>query len=118
MAFSIETYDRRYLEGMTALYNDETAFEPQLAPLTPERFVEFVGQKSYFDPAGLFVAVDQGEVVGWLHACLAPRSEGHHDPERRIPQIRMLIYPRERLLVGGALVAAATEWLRRSGESE
>ena len=53
MDFSIDIYDRQYLEGMTAIYNSETDFEPHIAPLTPNRFVELVEKKSYFDPAGL-----------------------------------------------------------------
>ena len=116
MSFSIDTYDRKYLEGMTALYNLETAFEPHIAPLNPERFVEFVENKSYFDPTGLFVALELGKVVGWIHACVAPGSEGHHDPENKIPRIRMLIYPRDRLKIGSALVTEATAWLKKSGQ--
>ena len=116
MGFSIHVYDRQYLDGMTALYNAETDFEPHIAPLTPERFVELVEKKSYFDPSGLFVAAEAGKVVGWIHACVAAGSEGHHDPESKIPRIRMLIYPRDRLKVGGALVAEATDWLKKSGQ--
>jgi GNAT superfamily N-acetyltransferase len=48
---------------------------------------------------------------------VAAGSEGHHDPENKVPRIRMLIYPRERLKVGGALVAEATAWLKRSEQS-
>jgi len=117
MGFSIDVYDRRHLDGMTALYNSETDFEPHIAPLTPDRFVELVEKKSYFDPSGLFAAIEAGKVVGWVHACVAAGSEGHHDPENKIPRIRMLIYPRDRLKVGGALVAEATAWLKRSGQS-
>lgn len=118
MTFSIDTYDRKYLEGMTALYNSETAFEPYIAPLNPERFVELVENKSYFDPMGLFVAIEAGKVVGWIHACVAPGSEGHHNPENKIPRIRMLIYPRDRLKVGSALVSEATTWLKKSGQRQ
>ena len=128
MDFSIETYDRRYLEGMTRLYNAETAFEPHIAPLNPERFVELVEKKSYFDPAGLFIAIEMGKtphtsgrsgkVVGWVHACIAAGSEGHHDPRDKVPRIRMLIYPRDRLKVGSALAAEATAWLKKSGQSK
>jgi GNAT superfamily N-acetyltransferase len=118
MSFSIETYDRTHLEGMTALYNAETAFEPHIAPLSPERFVELVEKKSYFDPAGLFVATEAGHVVGWVHACVAAGSEGGHDPQRQVPRIRMLIFPRDRLKVGSALVAEATAWLRHTGDRE
>ena len=75
MSFSIRNYDRTYLEGITALYNAETDFEPHIAPLTPERFIELVESKSYFDPEGLFVAMEKDKVVGWIHACVAPGSE-------------------------------------------
>jgi GNAT superfamily N-acetyltransferase len=118
MSFLIDTYDRNYLEGMTALYNSETDFEPYIAPLNPERFVELVEKKSYFDSDGLFVALESGKVVGWIHACVAPGSEGHHNPENKIPRIRMLIYPRDRLKVGSALVAEATTWLKKTGQRQ
>ncbi len=118
MSFSIETYDRKYLDGMTVLYNAETDFEAHIAPLNPERFVELVERKSYFDATGLFVAVESGRVVGWIHACIAAGSEGHHAPENKIPRIRMLIYPRDQLKVGSALVAEATEWLKKSGQKQ
>jgi len=115
---TIHAYDRRYLEGVTALYNAETAFEPHIASLDPERFVALVENKSCFDPEGLLVAVEGGEVTGWIHACVAPGSEGGHDPARRVARIRMLIFPRDRLKVGSALVEAATQWLRSRAEGE
>jgi GNAT superfamily N-acetyltransferase len=118
MSFTIEAYDRSHMEGMTALYNAETTFEPHIAPLEPERFVALVQAKSSFDPAGLLVAVEGGEVVGWMHACVAAGSEGHHDPTEKVPRIRMLIFPRDRLKVGAALVAEATGWLRSHSEGE
>src|SRR5438067_9822455 len=92
VSFRIETYDRRYLEEMTALYNAETAFEGHIAPLHPERFLALVEGKSYFDPAGLLVAVEAGRVGGWIHACVAAGSEGGHDPANAVPRIRMLIF--------------------------
>jgi GNAT superfamily N-acetyltransferase len=118
MNFSIENYDRRYLPEVMALYNAETAFEPHIAPLDPERFVALVEQKSSFDPAGLLVAVEGGKVIGWAHACMAAGSEGHHDPANRVPRMRMLIFPRDRLPVGSALVSEATAWLRSHSEGE
>jgi GNAT superfamily N-acetyltransferase len=116
--FRIETYDRRYLDGMAALWNAETACEPQIAPLDPDRFVALVEGKSYFDATGLFVAREGDQVVGWVHACIAAGSEPWQDPTKRVPRIRMLIYPRERLKVGSALVAEATECLKGSGETQ
>lgn len=114
----LETYNRKYLEGMTALYNQETAFEAHIAPLTPERFIELVEGKSYFEPAGLFIALEGEQVVGWIHACVAAGSEGWHDPDKKVPRIRMLIYPRDRLTVGRELVTEATNWLKQSGQGQ
>lgn len=116
MSFSIEAYDGNHLEGMTTLYNRESASEPYIAPFCPERFVELVERKSYFDPEGLLVAVEKKHVVGWIHACVAPGSEAHHDPTMPIPRIRMLVFPRERLQVGSMLVSEATAWLQQAGQ--
>ena len=117
MGFALETYHRRRLEGMTEVFNAETACEPHIARLTPELFVELAEKKSHFDANGVFVAVDGDAVLGWVHACVAPGSEPHHDPATPIAQIRMLIYPGDQLKVGGALVAEATRWLKGSGQT-
>ena len=118
MRFSIETYDVRHLEGMVALYNAETAFEPHITPLDAETFEGLVAAKSYFDPSGLFVAVEKGEVVGWAHACVSGGTESYHAPDLRAAHIRMLLYPREHLDIGAALVSETTAWLKRSGLGE
>jgi GNAT superfamily N-acetyltransferase len=118
VSFSIESCHPDYLEGLTTLYNSETAFEPHIAPLDPARFVMLVETKPAFDPESLFVAVDAGEVVGWVHACVSAGTEVTHDPRQKVARISMLIFPRRRLPVGQALVNAATSWLRRSGPRE
>jgi GNAT superfamily N-acetyltransferase len=118
VAFSLETYDRRYLEGMTRLFNAETAGEGHIAKLDPGLFMALVESKSAFDPAGLFVAVERGAVMGWAHACVALPTEPYQEATQPFPQIRMLIFPRDRSKVGGALVAEATEWLKRSGQTQ
>jgi len=118
VGFSVDTYDRKHLEGMVEVYNSETACEGHIARLDADRFIHLVESKSYFDPSGLFVAIEDGKVSGWVHACVAPGSEPHHDPSKPAAQIRMLLYPRYRLKVGGALVAEATQWLKRSGQTQ
>lgn len=118
MSFSIENYDRKYLDAMTELYNAETAFEPYIAPLNSERFIDLVEKKSYFDPSGLFIAIESGKVTGWVHACVASGSEAWHNPDNKVPHIRMLIYPKDRLKVGQALVSEANTWLKKSGQSK
>lgn len=114
MGLAIECYQRSHLEGMLSVYHQETAFEPHIARLSCETFIELVEAKRHFDPGGLLVAVERGQVVGWVHACVAPGSEPHHDPNQRVPQVRMLLFPRDRLRVGAALVVEATRWLRRA----
>lgn len=118
MPFDLATYDRSSLDGICACFNSETAFEPHIALLTPDRFIQLVESKSSFDPAGLFVARERGAVIGWIHACVAAGSEPGHRPEDRVPRIRMLIFPRARLAVGGALVRSATDWLKQTGQKE
>lgn len=115
--FELDTYRRDYLEEMTALFNAETAFESYVAPLDPDRFIALVESKSYFDPAGLLVARRDGQVIGWVHACVAPGSEGHHDPANRVPRIRMLIFPKHELRVGNTLTREAIEWLKQTGQT-
>ncbi len=114
MTFSIETYSQNHLEGMVALYNAETVDEPHIAPLTPQRFIELVEQKPAFNPRGLFLAVEEGRVVGWVHTCLTPGTEPWNNADKPVARIVMLLYPRDRLKVGSALVAEATTWLQRN----
>ncbi len=115
---NVETYDKRYLAGMCAAWNAMTEAEPHIAPLTPERFVAFVEDKSYYDPAGLFVALDGGRVAGWAHACVAPCTEPYQDANETFGRIRMLAFARHRMDVGCALVDEATRWLRGRSDGE
>lgn len=118
MKFSIDTYDRKYLEGMVDVFNAETVGENHIAPLDPELFITLVESKSCFEPGGLFVAVEHGAVIGWAHACVAAGSEPWHDPKKKAAHIRMLVYPRNRLDVGQVLVEEATGWLEQGGHEE
>lgn len=112
----IETYSRDLLEPLVAFTNAQTASEPHIAPLTPERFISFVEKKTTFDPEGLFVAFEKDEIVGWVHAALAPGTERYHDPAVEIPRIRMLLYDPGRLSVGTTLLQEAIRWLRSRSE--
>jgi len=116
--FEIDIYHRDDLEAMLALYNAETAFEPYIAPLDPDRFITLVESKSYFDPQGVLVARRHGQVIGWIHACVAPGSEGRHDPANPVPRIRMLIFPRHELKAGYTLTREAVGWLKKTGQTQ
>jgi len=115
MSLKIDTYDRKYLEPMIDLYNRQMAVEPHIAALTPALFLKLVEPKTYFDPKGLFVALEAGRVVGWCHACVAHATEIWLNPERLYAEIQMLVYQPKDLNVGLALVAEAVNWLRPGG---
>jgi GNAT superfamily N-acetyltransferase len=111
---TLDTYQPNYLEGMVQVYNTQTASEPHIASLTPDRFVELVVHKSYFDPDGLIVARQDGEVTGWIHACQAPGTEPW-SPDGIASSIRMVFYPPGELPVGQMLLAEASAWLKSKG---
>jgi ribosomal protein S18 acetylase RimI-like enzyme len=113
-AFSIDTYTSNHLEGMLRVYAAQTAHEPHIVPLSPDDFHHLVASKVYFDPSGLFVAHTSGDVLGWIHACVAPGTEPWSSPEPTA-HIRMFFFPPERLAIGQALLREATAWLQARG---
>ncbi|MCC7145594.1 MAG: GNAT family N-acetyltransferase [Phycisphaeraceae bacterium] len=117
MPLQLDTYRPDHLPAMVALYNDQMAAEPHVAPLTPDLFTQLVTPKSYFDPAGLFVAVQHHQVVGWCHAAVAHATETWMNPSDLFAAIQMLVYRPQDLHVGLALVAAATRWLHAQGHT-
>lgn len=112
--YTIDTYTPDYLEGMLRIYVAQIAHEPHIAPLSAFDFEQLVANKSYFDPSGLFVAHAGGEVLGWIHACVAPGTEPWNSHEDHA-HIRMFFFPPDRLAVGQALLNEATSWLRARG---
>ncbi|MCC7409656.1 MAG: GNAT family N-acetyltransferase [Phycisphaeraceae bacterium] len=115
MPLTLESYDARYLDGMTALYNRAAAGNAHIVPLTPGLFVELVCRKSYFDPATLLVAVDGGEVVGWVHWTVTGPTEHWYNRSRRYARISMVMVDPGRLDAGVVLVEQATAALRAQG---
>jgi len=115
MGLSIQGYEQSDVEPMLDLFNQQTAHVRHVARLTSRMFAELVEAKSYFDPAGVLVARSGGDVVGWIHACVAPGSESWQDPKQSVARIRMLVYRPEDPRVGYALVERATAWLEAGG---
>jgi ribosomal protein S18 acetylase RimI-like enzyme len=72
--------------------------------------------KPYFDPAGLIVAEDGGEPVGFVHAGFGPNAdESAIDPTRGVICL-IAVRPSDRGKgVGGALLRAAEEYLAARG---
>lgn len=115
MGLTLESFDTRYLDGMTGLYNRAAAGNAHIVPLTPELFVELVCRKSYFDPATLLAAVDGGQVVGWVHWTVTGPTEHWYNRSRRYARISMVMVEPGRLDAGVLLVEKATAALRGQG---
>jgi GNAT superfamily N-acetyltransferase len=113
-AFTLNTFSLDVLPGMLALHNAQTAHEPLIGTLTPDLFTSLVLPKPWFDPTGLFVARQEGQVIGWIHACAAPGTEPWSLPET-VYHLRMFLFPPDRPEVGRALLDAATDWLKAQG---
>lgn len=111
MALDLRPYEQRYLEAMLRLYNQQVAHEPHVADLTPQVFVSLVERKSYFNPDHLLIAMEGGEVVGWIHAAVTAATETWLGPQHRYARISMLVYYPERLRVGLELVRVALQRL-------
>lgn len=118
MPLKIETYNPNYLPAMIDLFNEQAAVESHIVTLTPEIFNKLVTPKPYFDPKGLFIAIENGQVVGWCHACVAQATEVWMDHNRTHASIEMLVFRPKDLHVGLTLVAEAVNWLRPTGHDQ
>jgi hypothetical protein len=107
----IQTYCVELLEQLCDCWNAATVGEPAIARLTPERFQHYVATKSFFDPSGLFAAVERGRVLGWVHACVAGATEPWQNGAQVSSRLRMLLFPPDRLDIGLTLIEEASRWL-------
>src|SRR5437763_1557139 len=75
-----------------------------------------VFSKPYFDPAGLIVAEDGGEPVGFTHAGFGPTDdESDIDPTRGVLCLMAVRSSHRRRGVGADLLRAAEEYLGGKG---
>ena len=112
-------YSPELLCAVTALYNEATEFVPNCWPVGEGEFAGAVagvlGGKSDGGPEGveeqqLVVAVDGGEVLGFVHF---GRYRGDEDDE--VGAICFICYRRGRRDVGQALVRGAERWFTAKG---
>jgi ribosomal protein S18 acetylase RimI-like enzyme len=90
-----------------------------MQPMSAALFEELVLSKPYFDNAGMILAVDEGQPVGFVHAGFGPTADfSTLSFERGV--ISMLIVRPEyrRQGIGQQLLARAEEYLRQSGSRE
>jgi GNAT superfamily N-acetyltransferase len=117
MTLEIRSYSADLLEGICMSFNRMTVAEPDINPFTPETFAAYIASKSYFDPNGMGIATKGGEIVGWVHACVAGGTETWNSPQPS-PRISMLVFAPDRPDVGGALLEHAGRWLGDSQSIE
>jgi len=76
----ISPFEPSIAEDIAHFYNRATSLTPFCYPVTSDILDEAVFSKSDFEPEGLFVAVERGEVKGFIHAgCLETAPD---DPKK------------------------------------
>lgn len=93
--------------GLAMVWNSQPPLRGRLSRMTPAILEQYVLAKPYFDPRGLIVAVDDGTIVGFVHAGFCP-GERAGELDRTSGLIcQLLVHPQ------AATSPVATELLRR-----
>lgn len=103
----VKVFQPSMLDDVVAAYNRLTARAPYCYPLTPEVFAEAVTGESAFDPAGFFVAYDEGRAVGFIHAGIPKEAASGHGG--------ILIFLGEERLACRKLLVEAIGFLKQAG---
>src|SRR5688572_26267438 len=61
--------------GISAVWNEQPPLRGRLQTMTTGLLEQHVLAKPYFDPQGLIVAREAGEVLGFIHAGFAPGAQ-------------------------------------------
>lgn len=86
--------------------------------LTPDAFETLVYSQTYFDPAGLIVAVDQGRAVGYVHAGFGANTDESALSREAGVICLVMVHPEYRRQgIGRQLVARAEAYLTHSGST-
>lgn len=120
MGVRFDIYHDADAPAVAELFNRQTAAHEHVIPLTADMLRQVVIDKPYFDPEGMLLAwADGGDaLLGCVHACVAPYTEGPRLDGPAWPRIVMLLFNADRPDVGLELVRRATAWMRgRSGEA-
>ena len=117
------THFRSFRNGdppaLAALWNRAVPARATAHPLCGHKFDTHVVSKPHFDAAGLIVAERDDQIVGFAHAGFGPEDLGGppHRLGHALGTIAQLVLDAEAAEedVGGRLIAAAEDYLRRRG---
>jgi GNAT superfamily N-acetyltransferase len=76
----------------------------------------FVFSKSYFDPNGFFIALDDDKIVGFAHAGFGPSQDGSTlDRNKGVTSLLAVRPPYQRRGIGSELLLLSENYLKASG---
>jgi ribosomal protein S18 acetylase RimI-like enzyme len=102
--------------ALVALWNDALPGRSTYTLRAPGPLERFVMSKPYFDPAGLFIAEEDGAVVGFAHAGFGPNDdESALDPSRGVLCAIAVRSSHRRRGIGGELLRKSQEYLVARG---
>jgi ribosomal protein S18 acetylase RimI-like enzyme len=102
--------------GLAEVWRSQPPIHGRVQPLMPQWLEQHVFAKTYFDPAGLIVALGDDRVVGFAHAGFGA-SDDRASLDRETGVVcQLLVAPHaERETIARDLLASAEEYLRERG---
>lgn len=118
MGMRVDIYHDADAPAVADLFNRQTAAHEHVIPLTADALRQVVIDKPYFDPQGMLLAWADGgnTLLGYVHACVVPYTDGPQLEGPAWPRIVMLLFESDRPDVGIELVRRATDWLRHHSD--
>lgn len=112
-------FTNRDVRSLAEIWRSRAHERGLMQPMSAALFEELVLSKPYFDNAGLVLAVDDGQPVGYVHAGFGPTEDGFSLCYQRGVISMLIVRPEYRRQgIGQQLLARAEEYLCRRGAKE
>ena len=105
--------------ALAEIWRSQPRFHRLAQPMSAGQLEQHVFSKTYFDPAGLIVAVDGARPVGFVHAGFGPNALGSEIDPARGAICQLFVIPHtDRGVILVELLEAAEDYLRRQGAKQ
>jgi len=111
---AIVTFRPDLTEGLIRLYNEDGAFCPFIAHLTPKLFERRIAAKPIFRPEGIFACIHEGKLAGVVFTTFAPNDD-KSGFDFSTGLVDGLFFDESRPATGGELLSAALSHLKSRG---